>query len=336
MGNYTEWMASPDSRRWRRHKKSNAVARAWLWVIGAVAAASITTATVWELLEWVDTPKSTETVTTTALDMIRGSELAPWQNAVMESIEQAVTEVGQGNLNRAELACDKAGALLAAAGEKRQQTDAGFFQLAVSGLNRIWNQRPENDELFRHVTQARTELAGLRSAQNAANPEAERILRQASSIGRGSAIPKRESELQSTGRGSIVPASVAADDLKARASMPRAIAANSTLSPETLGKGYLDATHMPAMAEIFLPPATRSFDDHVRVENLTIVGGSQTLDGIQWLNVTFVGTHLRYERGVVDLDNVHFVDCVFEFTKDDRGARLANAIALGQTTYTAE
>lgn len=336
MDNYTEWMASPESRRWRRHKKSNAVARAWLWVIGAVAAASISTATVWEVLEWVDSPKSTETMTTTALDMIRGSELAPWQNEAMESIERAVAEVGQGNVNRAELACDKAGALLAAAREKRQRTNADFFQLAISGLDRIWNQRPDNDELFRHVTQARVELAGLRTAQNTADPEAERILRRAGSNERASAVSKRESELANAGRANMVPASAAADDLKAPANMPRAIAANYTLSPETLGKAYLDATHMPPMAEILLPPVTRSFADHVRVENLTIVGGSQTLDGIQWLNVTFVGTHLRYERGVVDLDTVHFVDCVFEFTTDDRGARLANAIALGQTTYTAE
>jgi hypothetical protein len=45
-----------------------------------------------------------------------------------------------------------------------------------------------------------------------------------------------------------------------------------------------------------------------------------------------VGTRLRYESGELDLQNVHFVRCRFGFSSDERGARLANAIALGQTS----
>ena len=93
---------------------------------------------------------------------------------------------------------------------------------------------------------------------------------------------------------------------------------------------------MPDTAEILMPPARRSFEDNVRVENLSIAGASQTLDAIRWTNVTFIGTRLRYEKGPLDLENVHFIDCTFEFPSDDRGARLANAIALGQTSFVSE
>jgi len=119
-----------------------------------------------------------------------------------------------------------------------------------------------------------------------------------------------------------------------RLTAPREIAANQVMGPPLLGGNYLDATLMPDTAEILLPPSSRSFADHVRVENLTIAGAAQTLDGIRWRNVTFVGTRLRYEGGELDLQNVHCVRCRFGFPSDDRGAHIATALALGQTSIT--
>jgi hypothetical protein len=52
--------------------------------------------------------------------------------------------------------------------------------------------------------------------------------------------------------------------------------------------------------------------------------------------VTFVGTRVRYEGGELDLQNVKFVRCIFGFSPDDHGARLATAIALGQTSLVIE
>jgi hypothetical protein len=49
--------------------------------------------------------------------------------------------------------------------------------------------------------------------------------------------------------------------------------------------------------------------------------------------VTFIGTHLRYEGGELDLQNVQFVRCRFGFPADARGAALANAIATGHKTF---
>jgi hypothetical protein len=48
--------------------------------------------------------------------------------------------------------------------------------------------------------------------------------------------------------------------------------------------------------------------------------------------VTFIGTRLRYQGGEADLQNVHFVRCTFGFANGDRGARLATAIALGESS----
>jgi hypothetical protein len=110
----------------------------------------------------------------------------------------------------------------------------------------------------------------------------------------------------------------------------------ATLNPAKLGGNLLDATSMPSSAEILEPPPSRIFADNVHVENLTIAGAAQTLDGIHWKSVTFIGTHLRYEGGEVDLHNVRFIHCMFGFPSDDRGGRLATAIARGQTTVVIE
>lgn len=147
------------------------------------------------------------------------------------------------------------------------------------------------------------------------------------------ALAELESSLASGGPGGE--RSGSADDSRGThvaINAPREIAAGQTLDRKSFGGSYLDATLMPDTAEILLPPYSRAFVDNIRVENVTIAGASQTLDGIRWRNVTFVGTRLRYESGELDLQNVRFVRCRFGFESDDRGAHLANAIALGQTS----
>jgi acyl dehydratase len=114
------------------------------------------------------------------------------------------------------------------------------------------------------------------------------------------------------------------------------VGANGLLNPGALGGDYLDATKLAATGEIVVPPVRRSLEDNVAVEKLTIAGASQTLDGIRWTNVTFVGTRVKYAKGPLDMENVRFVNCTFDFPADESGSRLSNAIALGQTSFTAE
>jgi hypothetical protein len=341
---WTNWTPSARSHRWRRRrKKKNTVARAWTWFIGTLLVVTVTGVLIWQIEDHLHRSVANgNSVGEAALSMIRGSVMAPWQQDVLDSLDKSAGEVGVGQISQAEIGVDRAASLLAAARLRSQRSESEFFQRTITGLDRVWNQRPSDDRLFQHVTQARIELATLRVAQNGPAPEGNAI-----SIAPNGKDPSWNPAEHSGGGNS--PAAGAAQpvthgDASAGESSagrisigaPREIAANFTLNPASLGGSYLDATLMPDTAEILLPPARRSFDDNVRVENMTISGASQTLDAIHWSNVTFVGTRLRYEKGPLDLENVHFVGCTFGFPPDVQGSRLANAIALGQTSFTDE
>ena len=225
-----------------------------------------------------------------------------WQRDITDSIAESIRNADSGNITAAEVSIDRAESLITAARLQSFDTAPAFFSNVNSGLDRVLAQRPQEENLFEHVTEARVSLAELRSAM--------------------------EGEA-----GSATTAPVAAEN-PIRIGAPRQIAANETLGPRALGGGYLDASLMPDSAEVLLPPTSRSFKDNIQVENITIAGAAQTLDGIRWRNVTFIGTHLRYESGGLDLKNVRFVRCQFGIPSDERGARLANALALGEASVT--
>jgi hypothetical protein len=227
---------------------------------------------------------------------------ALWQRDFTEALDIAVQNAGAGNFTAAEIAVDRAESLVTAARlQGGYATSDDFFAPAIAQLDAVITNRPDDPRLLEHVTLARISLAELRSALS----------------------PKQTLSLvDNVSNPGVV-----------QISAPREMSANQTLGPKSFGGSYLDATLMPDTAEILLPPFSRAFSDNIRVANLTIAGAAQTLDGIRWRNVTFVGTRLRYEGGELDLQNVQFDRCRFGFTTDDRGARLANAIALapGQT-----
>ena len=222
-----------------------------------------------------------------------------WQRDITDSIAESIRNADSGNITAAEVSIDRAESLITAA--RLQAFDAGpaFFTNVNSALDLVLAQRPQEENLFEHVTEARVSLAELRSATEGED-------------------------------GSPATATVAAEN-PIRIGAPRQIAPNETLGPRALGGGYLDASLMPDSSEVLLPPTSRSFKDNMQVENITIAGAAQTLDGIRWRNVTFIGTHLRYESGGLDLKNVRFVRCQFGIPSDARGARLANALALGES-----
>jgi hypothetical protein len=218
---------------------------------------------------------------------------APWERDFMDSLALGVRDGGAGNLSAAEIDVDRAESFVTAARLQTRVAQPEFFASSLAGLDRVAQQAPKNQRLFEHVTLARIELAAFRSSLE---------------------------PWVAPGVGHIIIAA------------PWALLVNSALNPASAGGRYLDATLMPDTSEILMPPSSRSFANNTRVEELTIAGAAQTLDGICWRNVTFVGTRLRYESGELDLQNVHFVRCRFGFESDDRGAYLANAIARGQTS----
>jgi hypothetical protein len=166
---WTEWTPSSRTRRWKRRKKSNAVARAWTWVISLTVAAAAIGFGVWEIRQNLNTSVANgNSMGEAAMSMLRGQVLAPWQQDVLDSLDTSASQVGSGQVSEAEIAVDRAAAILTAARLKSQHSDNSFFQMAVTGLDRVWSQRPTNDRLFEHVTKARIELAMLRVAQNVA------------------------------------------------------------------------------------------------------------------------------------------------------------------------
>src|SRR5262249_28282839 len=156
----------------------------------------------------------------------------------------------------------------------------------------------DNSRLFEHVTDARIELAALRSAQNLEDGTATGT--DPREVVPGSAANSAPG--QSYYEVAPVPAIK-----KVTIAAPRAVGPDTTLNPAALGGNYIDATLMPDSAAALLFPQTRLLSDDVRVENLTMQGAAETLDGVHWRNVTFIGTRLRYEGGPLDLQNVRFV-----------------------------
>ncbi|MGA7852560.1 MAG: hypothetical protein WCA15_04480 [Candidatus Acidiferrales bacterium] len=259
------------------------------------------------------------------------SAAAVWESQVMDALQDATAQGTAGNITGAEMGVDRAAAIVTDVRLQEQQAAPDFFDVGIRGLDQVLRTHPENQRLLEHVTQARIELAQLRSAQSGAasagGPDTAEGLPRGAMDGAIAPVP--------VGPGAKAPHAVAIPGHVVVAS-PRDVAAQTVLDATVEKGNYIDATLMPETAEILLPPVTRLFADDVRVEGLTFEGASQTLDGIHWKNVTFVNTRLRYEGGQVSLTNVHFVRCTFGFSADERGARLASAIALGQSSFVIE
>jgi hypothetical protein len=297
--------------------------------------------------------------TTPATGIIPG-----WQRDVIVALDEAQRHASEGDATETNIAVDRAASIVLVARLRSQPTPPDFFDDALAKLDQILAAYHTNSRLTAHVTDARIQLAELRSfiepvppgtpssvnidellvatAMGATEPPSSAAARSSAPSG----APSSASQPTSASPGSAPASNSKSVNNSAPATnsapgqvfvgAPRILVIGATLNPASLGGNLLDATSMPSGAEILEPPMSRLFADNVHVENLTIVGAAQTLDGIHWKNVTFIGTHLRYEGGEVDLHDVRFIHCMFGFPSDDRAGRLATAIARGQTTVVIE
>ena len=251
-------------------------------------------------------PAPTAPPSTQFANPIVGTGANPWQTDVALSLDASVRDAQAGNITAAEVDADRAATLLQAArvqaisGVPNISAAPAFFAAANATLDRVIQAKPDNDRLAEHARLAEIALAELFSSLQRA------------------------------------PAESIASEKRIFGKSPRTIIAGTLLNPASLGGNFLDANSMPYSAEILEPPSTRAFADNILVEDITFSGAAQTLDGIHWRNVTFINTRLRYEGHELSLDNVQFIRCTFGFTTDARGARLANAIALGQSSLVIE
>lgn len=331
-------------RRWGRRQGGRYFDMpAWAGYIIVVCAMVLCGEMIWQGVQWLRHPASpSATAVGGAISGVRGAAgadpgnagsgtnsgatrgesganaAAPaWQNDALQSFAAGSRDATGGNITASEMDLDRGTELIAEARAREEQATPDFFGVSVEMLNRVLRGRESNTRLEEHATLARIELAQLRSAQN--EP--------------GDAAAKAAGEPDNAGGSG---AARAKDATSVAIYAPRSIAANETLDPATLGAEILDARMMPDASEILLPPSTRAFEDGVHVNHLRLEGAAQTLDGIHWSNVVFAGTRVRYEGHGLDLEKVKFVRCTFGFPVDARGARLANAIALGQTSIAME
>lgn len=327
---------TPSGRFRRWGKRSRGYTRAPMFARMAVVllAAALVGTIAWQGVRRLLHPATTAGTATAESSGVAASSVsaaAVWESQVMDALQDATAQGIAGNITAAEMGVDRAAAIVTDMRLQEQPAAPDFFDVGIRGLDQVLGTHPENQRLREHVTQARIELAQLRSAQSGAASAGG--LDPAGGLPRG-AVGGKIAPVP-VGPGAKAPHAVAIPGHVVMAS-PRAVAAQSVWDATTAKGNYIDATLMPETAEILLPPVTRLFADDVRVEGLTFEGASQTLDGIHWKNVTFINTRLRYEGGQVSLSNVRFVRCTFGFSSDERGARLASAIALGQTSFVIE
>jgi hypothetical protein len=312
-----------------------------------------------------DTTYARHSPTTPVTGIIPG-----WQRDVIVALDEAQRHASEGDATETNIAVDRAASIVIVARLRTQPTPPDFFDDALAKLDQVLAAYHTNSRLTAHVTDARIQLAELRSfiepvppgtpsslsiddllvatATGATMPPSSAAARSSapSSAPTGANQPSGGSPNSApAGNSASANNSSSATNSKSAANpapgqvfvgAPRILAIGAVLNPASLGGNLLDATTMPSGAEILEPPMSRIFADNVHVENLTIAGAAQTIDGIHWKNVTFIGTHLRYEGGEVDLHDVRFIHCMFGFPSDDRGGRLATAIARGQTTVVIE
>ncbi len=321
-------------RRWEKRKTGFAPAPTYVRVAVVALATTLVATLVWQGVKRLLDPAKMAGSESPHFYVTPPSDrpgVAAWQTGLSDALEQGVEQGVGGNITAAEMQTDRAATILMTARMRSEPVAPDFFQRTVAQLDRVLRSHPDNQRLIEHVTLARIELAQLRSAQPAVTEGTGAGTAGAAKNGTASPAGSVNSEFNA-GPGVEAPHAVNIPEHLVFAA-PRALAANETLDPAALGGNYIDATLMPDTSEILLPPSTRVMADGVRVVGLTMAGAAQTLDGIRWKDVTFVGTRLRYEGGEVSLQNVRFTNCTFGFSTGDRGARLADAIALGQRSF---
>ena len=319
-------------RRWTKRRDAYAPAPSYVRIVIILLAATLVGTLGWQGIQALlhPAPKFSPILPPgNANYAARGGAAGVWESDVMAALQTATAQGAAGNVTVAEVEVDRAASIVMSARMQRQNVSADFYARSLKSLDGVLKTQLDSSRLLEHVTQARIELADLRSAQPGGDSVTEAAGNKDQAPSLNTYPGATETPLLNVGPGAQAPHTVTTPGHVVLAS-PHAMSAQSVLDPGSMGGDYLDATLMPETSEVLLPPSSRNLGDDVQVEGLTIEGASQTLDGVRWKNVTFIGARLRYEGGQISLQNVKFIRCRFGFNTDERGARLADAIALGQ------
>jgi hypothetical protein len=325
-------------RRWTKRREAYAPAPAYVRIVIVLLAATLVGTLAWQGIQTLRHPAAKfspiippgDTKYVAREGTGAGSNaLAIWESDVLGALQSAAAQGAAGNVTAGEVEVDRAASIVMSARMQGQKVSPEFYAKSLKALDEVLKTKADNSRLLEHVTQARIELADLRSAQPVSDVSTGAAANKDDAPSLNTYPGATETPLLNVGPGTQAPHAVTTPGHVVLSS-PHALGGQSVLDAASIGGDYLDATLMPESSEVLLPPATRNLNDEVQVEGLTIEGASQTLDGVRWKNVTFIGARLRYEGGQISLQNVKFIRCRFGFNTDERGARLADAIALGQ------
>lgn len=236
------------------------------------------------------------------------------QNAASSSVELLSSLKGylqHGDKVRASEVAYDAHEMLRAAKDNKSPVPPGYFAGTVALLN---NLPAVNDaDVASRVLSDRLALAEYHSVLEAA-PE----------------VPAKDAPLK-TPVGEPVTSQALSGSAVYRASH------QLTLAPQTALQApgaVVDGSAVPNGTDLLEPASASLAKNGNSVSGLTLQGVTQTLDGVEWKNVTFVNSRIRYRGGDVRLDGVHFVHCTFEVPANNRGSQMADYATLESGTLT--
>jgi hypothetical protein len=202
-------------------------------------------------------------------------------------LDQANQLAKEGKVDQALGAVRLDGAAIGAASQKDIPADPSYFRNAIRSINLVQSSAKTPKD-FDALHSARVTLAQYRSAL-IASPS----------------LPKFPI-MKPTATNHLKPS-----------------AGNVTFLDE--GDQILDGSELPNGQDFYdVPPNNPNL---ITTSTKWFTNGSQTLDNMQWIGVTFIHVWVKYFGGRLDLHNIRFVGCPFEIVSNTNGDKLADAVA---------
>jgi len=234
------------------------------------------------------------------------------QNAAASSAELLGNMKGyldSGDKVRAAEVAYNAHELLMTAKENKSPVPPGYFASTVALLNNL--PAVSDADISSRLLSARVALAEYHSA-----------------LQPGLELPAKEVALK-VASGSPVTAQTMNGGAVYR------VSSQLLLPPKTAWQApgaVVDGSAIPSGTDLLQTSSGSLAKNSDSISGLTLDGVTQTLDGVEWKDVTFVNSRVRYRGGDLKLDNVHFVHCTFEVPESSRGAQLADYATLESGT----
>lgn len=234
------------------------------------------------------------------------------QNAAASSAEllgNMKTYLDSGDKVRASEVAYNAHELLLAAKENKTPVPPGYFSRTVALLNNL--PATTDADISSRLLSARVALAEYHSALQS-DPN----------------LPTKEVALKIPSGASVTPEAMSGPAVYH-------VTQQLSLKPQTSLQApgaVVDGSALPAGMDLLQIGSTSLAKNGDSVSGLTLSDVTQTLDGVEWKDVVFVNSTIRYRGGDLKLENVRFVNCTFQVPESNRGSQLADYATLESGT----